>query len=63
LESKKDGHPFYTFQGKAYEGLMCGFIELIGSQNMTLYKNHKIQLQSSQAKKSFTAVGRFGEYL
>lgn len=52
LESKKDGHPFYTFQGKAYEGLMCSFIELMGSQNMTLYKNHKIQLQSPQAKKA-----------
>ena len=52
LELKKTNQPFYTFQGKAYEGLMCSFIELMASQNMTLYKNHKIQLQTIEARKA-----------
>jgi multiple sugar transport system substrate-binding protein len=52
LELKKSNQPFYTFQGKAYEGLMCSFIELMASQNMTLYRNHRIQLQTVEARKA-----------
>lgn len=49
---KKNGKPFYTFQGKAYEGLMCSFIELMASQNMTLYKNRKLQLNTPEARRA-----------
>ena len=52
LELKQFNKPFYTFQGKAYEGLMCSFIELLASQDITLYKNNKIQLNTPEAKKA-----------
>ena len=52
LELKKYNKPFYTFQGKAYEGLMCSFIELMASQNMTLYKNNKIQLNTQEVRRA-----------
>ncbi|KUO58455.1 hypothetical protein APF79_05995 [bacterium BRH_c32] len=52
LELNKYNKPFYTFQGKAYEGLMCSFIELMASQEMTLYKNEKIQLNTIEARKA-----------
>lgn len=47
-----NGRPFYVFQAKAFEGLMCSFMELMASQNMTLYKNRKLQLNTPQAKKA-----------
>lgn len=52
LEFKKYGKPFYTFQGKAYEGLMCSFVELMASLNMTLYKSSEIQLNTPEAKRA-----------
>jgi len=45
-------NPYYVFQGKAYEGLVCSFIELLGSQGVTLYDNKKLQLNSLEAKKA-----------
>lgn len=47
---KQKGNPFYVFQAKAVEGLMCGFIELMASQNTVLYKNRKLQLNTPQAR-------------
>jgi multiple sugar transport system substrate-binding protein len=52
LELKKNGLPFYIFQAKAYEALMCSFIELMASQKTTLYKNQNLQLNTPEAKKS-----------
>ncbi len=43
---------FYIFQAKAVEGLMCGFIEMLASQNTTLYRNHKLQLNTPEARKA-----------
>ena len=44
--------PYYIFQGKAYEGLVCSFIELLGSQGVTLYDNKRLQLTTPAAKKA-----------
>ncbi|MCK9282511.1 MAG: extracellular solute-binding protein, partial [Melioribacteraceae bacterium] len=50
LELQKYNKPFYTFQAKAYEGLMCSFVEVMASQGMTLYKNNTIQLNTKEAR-------------
>ncbi|MGE5811942.1 MAG: extracellular solute-binding protein [Ignavibacteria bacterium] len=52
MKLKKDGKPFYVFQAKAFEGLMCSFIELMASQGTTLYKNQILQLNTPSARKS-----------
>lgn len=57
LRSK--GHPFYTFQAKAAEGLMCSFIELMASQNTTLYKNQKLQLNTAEARRALSLMVDF----
>jgi multiple sugar transport system substrate-binding protein len=49
---QKNRSSFYVFQAKAVEGLMCGFIEMMASQNTVLYKNHKLQLNTPEARKA-----------
>jgi multiple sugar transport system substrate-binding protein len=49
---RKNGTPFFVFQAKAVEGLMCGFVEMMASQNMVLYKNHTVQLNTPEARKA-----------
>lgn len=50
------GNPFYVFQGKAYEGLVCSFIELLGSQGVTLYDNKKLQLNTPESRKALSLL-------
>jgi multiple sugar transport system substrate-binding protein len=52
MKLRRDGKPFYVFQAKAFEGLMCSFIELMASQSTTLYKNKILQLNTPAARKS-----------
>jgi len=52
LKLRNEKKPYYIFQAKDYEGLMCNFIELIGSQGLTLYQNQKIQLSTPEAEKA-----------
>jgi multiple sugar transport system substrate-binding protein len=49
---RRTGQPFYVFQAKAVEGLMCGFIEMMASQDMVLYKHHQLQLNTPEARKA-----------
>ncbi|MGD8781018.1 MAG: extracellular solute-binding protein [Ignavibacteria bacterium] len=53
---KNTEKPYYVFQGKAYEGLVCSFIELLGSQGVTLYDNKKLQLDTPEAKKALNLL-------
>jgi multiple sugar transport system substrate-binding protein len=50
LRLKSSDNPFYVFQGKAYEGLVCSFIELLSSQGTTLYDNKKLQLNTTESR-------------
>lgn len=50
LALRKEKIPYYIFQAKNYEGLMCSFIELLGSQGLTLYQNKNIQLSTPEAE-------------
>lgn len=52
VELKKNSYPYYIFQGKAYEGLVCSFIELLASQGITLYDNKELQLNTPEANKA-----------
>jgi multiple sugar transport system substrate-binding protein len=44
--------PIYLFPGDDYEGLMCSFIELLGSQNENLIVGDSIHLRTAGAEKS-----------
>ncbi len=49
---KKLGSPVYLFPGDDYEGLMCSFIELLGSMNKQLIVNDTVRLNTPAAEKS-----------
>jgi multiple sugar transport system substrate-binding protein len=51
-QPRKNRNSFYVFQAKAVEGLMCGFIEMMASQDKVLYKNHTLQLNTPEARKA-----------
>lgn len=51
-ELKSFGVPVYLFPGDDYEGLMCSFIELLGSQNEDLIVRDSIRLSTPGAEKS-----------
>lgn len=46
------GLPFYLFQGEAFEGLMCSFIELLESQDAEIFHGDSIKLNTPQANKA-----------
>ena len=46
------GKPVYLFPADDYEGLMCSYIELLGSQNENLIVGDTVHLQTAGAEKS-----------
>lgn len=46
---KKHINNFYLFQADNYEGLMCSYIELLESQNKSLFVNDTVQLNSPES--------------
>lgn len=51
-ELKSLGVPVYLYPGDDYEGLMCSFIELLGSENEDLIVSDSIRLSTPGAEKS-----------
>lgn len=48
--------PLYLFPGKAYEGLVCSFIELTGSLGGTIMKGDSVDLNTVEARKALTLL-------
>ncbi|MGH1366701.1 MAG: extracellular solute-binding protein [Calditrichia bacterium] len=44
--------PIYLFPGKAYEGLVCSFIELVGSQGGSIIEGDSVNLNTPYAYRS-----------
>jgi multiple sugar transport system substrate-binding protein len=47
-----DNRPFYIFQGAAYEGLICNFVEVLGGDGGNLINSGIIEVNNSMAIKS-----------
>jgi len=52
LGKKYDRNPFYIFQADDYEGLVCGFLEILKGQGKSLYEDGQLQLNSPEANKA-----------
>ena len=50
------GRPFYVFQGKAYEGLICNFFELVAAQDPRAVPPDSFPLQSAAARDAITRL-------
>lgn len=48
-EFPSKGHPFYLFPAKNYEGLVCSFIDILASQNGSIFQGDSVQLYSPEA--------------
>jgi len=51
-EIKRKSNPLFVFPADDYEGLMCMFVELMESQGKSLIEEKKVQLSSSEARRS-----------
>lgn len=51
--------PFYIFQAKDYEGLVCNFFELAVSRDPDFLKNNSMLLTSSTAQNALSMMVRF----
>jgi multiple sugar transport system substrate-binding protein len=52
-------NPFFIFPGDAYEGLMCGFVGLIKSQNADIVKGDSVKLATPEVKKGLQLLVDF----
>lgn len=55
-ENKKQSNSFFLFPADSYEGLMCMFVELMGSQGKSLIEENKLQLSSTEARVSLQLI-------
>jgi multiple sugar transport system substrate-binding protein len=53
--------PFYIFQAKDYEGLVCNYFELAVSRNPDFFKNNSIPLISPAAEEALSTMVGFVE--
>ena len=45
-------NPFFLFPAYDYEGLICLYAEMLAGQNISIYQNDSLKLQTPEAKKS-----------
>ena len=51
--------PFYIFQAKDYEGLVCNFFELAVGRNPDFFKNHSMPLTSPASEEALSTLVGF----
>ncbi len=52
----KDGKPYYLFPASDYEGLICGFTEMVMSQNREFFSDNIIDLNRPEAHKALQTL-------